>query len=94
MRTLFQNTFSIKLELNYQQLTNTKGRLVMYGGNKISQNCTILECHVCGRKYELPFFIVDTNAQAIMGKNACTEIESIVRVHSVENDKGECTENV
>ena len=38
------------------------------------------------RKYDLPFFIVVTKAQAILGKKACTEIRVIVRVLSVEKE--------
>jgi hypothetical protein len=41
---------------------------------------------VCGRKYDLPFFVVDTKAQAILGKKACTDIGLIARVHSVEKE--------
>lgn len=38
------------------------------------------------RKYYLSFFIFDKNTQATLGTNACTEIGSIVRVHSVNKD--------
>ncbi|XP_056017509.1 uncharacterized protein K02A2.6-like [Ostrea edulis] len=76
-----------QLELDDHQLKNTKIRSVAYGGHKIKPKGTkILECSVRGRKYDLPFFIVDTNARAILGKNACTEIGSIVRVHCVKNE--------
>ena len=38
------------------------------------------------RKYDLPFLIVDTKAQAILGKKACTEIGAIMRILSVEKE--------
>nr|XP_022295054.1 uncharacterized protein K02A2.6-like [Crassostrea virginica] len=76
-----------KLELPDKQLTDSKVRLVAYGGTEITAEGTkILECSVRDRKYDLPFFIVDTKAQAILGRKACTEIGAIVRVLSVEKE--------
>lgn len=76
-----------KLQLNDQQLSKTRVKLVTYGGKEITpKGMKTLECSVRGEKYNLSYFIVDANTQAILGKSACTEIESIVRVHSVNKD--------
>ena len=54
-----------KLELPDKQLTNSKVRLVVYGGAEIiAEGTTTLECSVRDRKYDLPFFIVHTTAQS------------------------------
>jgi hypothetical protein len=73
-----------KLDLPDQQLTKTEVRLVSYGGTEISSEGA--KSLVCGRKYDLPFFVVDTKAQAILGKKACTDIGLIARVLSVEKE--------
>jgi hypothetical protein len=76
-----------KLDLPNQQLPKTKVRLVSYGGTEISsEGDKSLECSVRGRKYDLPFFVVDTKAQAILGKEACTDIGLIAHVLSVEKE--------
>lgn len=73
------------LNITNNPLSETKVKLVTYSGNKIVPvGTTILDCIARDNSHKLKFYIVDAKVKPILGNTACTQIGSIIRVHTVE----------